>query len=83
MAKHAGLPWDAALGVEVARHCTPQPQTYLTRAALLGLAPGECMMVAAQHGPGQTKDVASARESDVAARDFVDLAARLGCVRHL
>ncbi len=49
MAKRAGLPWDAVLGAEVARRYKPQPEAYLTTAALLGLAPGECMMVAA-HG---------------------------------
>ena len=101
MAKRAGLPWDAVLGAEVARCYKPQPGAYLTTAALLGLAPAECLMVAAhngdlaaasalglrtafvprpmEHGPGQSKDVAPAREWDVVARDFVDLADRLGC----
>ena len=50
MAKHAGLPWDAVLGAEVARHYKPQPQAYLTTAELLGLAPEQCMMVAAHNG---------------------------------
>jgi 2-haloacid dehalogenase len=50
MAKNAGLPWDAVLGAEVARHYKPQPQCYLTTAELLGLAPHECMMVAAHNG---------------------------------
>jgi 2-haloacid dehalogenase len=50
MARHAGLPWDAVLGAEVARHYKPQPQAYLTTAALLGLAPGQCLMVAAHNG---------------------------------
>lgn len=101
MAKHGGLPWDAVLGAEVARHYKPQPETYLTTAALLGLTPGECMMVAAhngdlghaqalglrtafvprpsEHGPHPNKDVAPARQWDVIARDFQDLAERLGC----
>jgi 2-haloacid dehalogenase len=101
MAKHAGLPWDAVVGAEVARHYKPKPEAYLTTAALLGLAPGECMMVAAhngdlaaasaqgfrtafvprpaEHGPRQATDVAPARAWDVVARDFVDLAAKLGC----
>jgi 2-haloacid dehalogenase len=47
MAKRAGLPWDAILGAEVARHYKPQPETYLTTADLLGLRPAQCMMVAA------------------------------------
>jgi len=50
MAKHTGLPWDAILGAEVARHYKPQPECYLTTAELLGLAPHECMMVAAHNG---------------------------------
>ena len=50
MAKHAGLPWDAILGAEVARHYKPQPEAYLTTAELLGLAPHECMLVAAHNG---------------------------------
>ena len=47
MAKRAGLPWDAVLGAEAARRYKPQPEAYLTTADLLGLSPGECMMVAA------------------------------------
>lgn len=50
MAKHTGLPWDAILGAEVARHYKPQPAAYLTTVELLGLAPHECMMVAAHNG---------------------------------
>ena len=49
MAKRAGLPWDAVLGAEVARRYKPQPEAYLITAELLGLAPGECMMVAAHN----------------------------------
>src|SRR5262245_54093871 len=101
MAKRAGLPWDAVLGAEVAHHYKPQPEAYLTTAALLGLAPEQCLMVAAhngdlkaasaiglrtafvprpsEHGPGQNKDMAPEREWDVIAKDFVDLADRLGC----
>jgi 2-haloacid dehalogenase len=101
MARRAGLPWDAVLGAEVARHYKPEPEAYLTTAALLGLEPPECMMVAAhngdleaasrlgfrtafvprptEYGPGQTTDLAPARPWDVVARDFLELAARLGC----
>jgi 2-haloacid dehalogenase len=50
MARNAGLPWDAILGAEVARHYKPQPESYLVTAELLGLAPHECMMVAAHNG---------------------------------
>lgn len=50
MAKYAGLPWDAILGAETARAYKPQPEAYDRTAALLGLEPGECMMVAAHNG---------------------------------
>ena len=101
MAKRAGLPWDAVLGAEVARHYKPQPEAYLSTAALLGLRPEQCLMVAAhngdlraassvglrtafvarptEYGPEQTKDLAPDGPWDVAARDFEDLATRLGC----
>jgi len=47
MAKHAGLPWDCILSAEVVRHYKPDPETYLGAADLLGVRPGELMMVAA------------------------------------
>ena len=50
MAKRSGLPWDAILGAEVARHYKPQAAAYLTTAELLGLAPAQCVMVAAHNG---------------------------------
>ena len=50
MARRAGLPWDAILGAEVARHYKPQPEAYLTTVDLLGLRPEQCMMVAAHNG---------------------------------
>ena len=100
MAKHAGLPWDAVLGAEVARHYKPAPEAYLTTAAMLGLRPEQCMMVAAhnndlvaasrcgfrtafvarpnEHGPGGKAEVRAEHEFDVVARDFVDLAVKLG-----
>ena len=49
MAKRAALAWDAVLGAEVARCYKPQPEAYLKTAELLGLAPGDCMMVAAHN----------------------------------
>jgi 2-haloacid dehalogenase len=101
MARRAGLPWDAILGAEVARHYKPQREAYLTTAALLGLRPEQCLMVAAhngdlaaassfglrtafvprpaEHGPGRKADVEPAREWDVIADSFEDLATRLGC----
>ena len=50
MAKHSGLPWDAVLSSELARHYKPDPEVYLTAADLLGLEPEEVMMVAAHKG---------------------------------
>ena len=49
MAKRAGLPWDAVLGAEVARAYKPQSEAYLNAADYLGLAPAECLMVAAHN----------------------------------
>ena len=50
MSKNAGLPWDAVLGAEVARHFKPQPEAYLSTARMLGLRPEQCMLVAAHNG---------------------------------
>jgi 2-haloacid dehalogenase len=50
MARHAGLPWDAILGAELARAYKPRPEVYLRSAEALGIAPGEAMMVAAHNG---------------------------------
>jgi 2-haloacid dehalogenase len=47
MAKFGGLPWDCILSAELAKHYKPDPEAYLTAAALLGLRPEEVMMVAA------------------------------------
>jgi 2-haloacid dehalogenase len=47
MTRHAGLPWDCILSAEVVRHYKPDPETYLGAADLLGVRPGELMMVAA------------------------------------
>jgi 2-haloacid dehalogenase len=49
MAKRAGLPWDAVLGAEVARHYKRDPEAYLVTVDLLGLRPEECLMVAAHN----------------------------------
>ena len=47
MAKHSGIPWDCVLGAEVARHYKPDPESYLTTVALLGLEPEQVVMSAA------------------------------------
>jgi 2-haloacid dehalogenase len=50
LARHAGLPWDAILGAEIARAYKPDPRVYLGSVAALGLEPGAAMMVAAHNG---------------------------------
>jgi 2-haloacid dehalogenase len=50
MARHAGLPWDAILGAELARAYKPEPEAYLRSVEALGLEPGQVMMVAAHNG---------------------------------
>lgn len=47
MAKHSRLPWDCVLSAELFGHYKPDPETYLGAARLLGLAPGQVMLVAA------------------------------------
>jgi len=47
LARHAGLPWDAILSAELFGHYKPDPEVYLGAARLLGVAPGELMLVAA------------------------------------
>ena len=50
MAKHAGLPWDVVLSAELVQHYKPDPQAYQMPPLLLGLSPGEVMLVAAHPG---------------------------------
>ncbi|MCC6387655.1 MAG: haloacid dehalogenase type II [Dehalococcoidia bacterium] len=47
MARHAGLTWDCILSAELTGAFKPVPRCYTEGARLLGLAPGEVMMVAA------------------------------------
>ena len=49
MAKHAGLPWDPVLSAEVFGHYKPDREAYLGAAKILGLTPGEVMLVAAHN----------------------------------
>ncbi|MGD9867887.1 MAG: haloacid dehalogenase type II [Hyphomicrobiales bacterium] len=49
MARRAGLPWDVILGAETAQAYKPLPECYLRNAALLGLEPEQCMLVAAHN----------------------------------
>ncbi|WP_323122066.1 haloacid dehalogenase type II [Burkholderia alba] len=56
VAKHAGLPWDAILGAEVAQAYKPAPEVYLRTADMLALRPDEICLVAAHN-----YDLAAAR----------------------
>jgi 2-haloacid dehalogenase len=49
MARRAGLPWDLILGAETAGAYKPEPRSYLRNAELVGLPPGDVMMVAAHN----------------------------------
>jgi 2-haloacid dehalogenase len=49
MARRAKLPWDTVLSTEVFKAYKPQPQTYLGAAEMLGLPPGQVLMVAAHN----------------------------------
>ena len=49
MAKNAGLPWDVILGAETARAYKPLPEAYRRTADMLGLLPGQVMLVAAHN----------------------------------
>ena len=47
IARRNHFSWDAVLGSEIARDFKPKAQVYLASAEALGLAPGDCTMVAA------------------------------------
>ncbi len=49
MAKRAGLPWDVVLCAEVFGAYKPDPRTYQGVARVMGVTPGEVMLVAAHH----------------------------------
>ena len=49
LAKFAGLPWDCVITAENARRYKPSPEVYRTAVSLLGLQPGQVMLVAAHN----------------------------------
>ncbi len=49
LAKHAGLPWDAIVGAEIARDYKPKSDVYIQSARALNLREDECMLVAAHN----------------------------------
>jgi 2-haloacid dehalogenase len=61
MAKAAGLPWDVILGSDITGAYKPQPAAYQKPAAILGLEPGEVMLVAAHNN-----DLDAARRAGLA-----------------
>ena len=61
LARSAGLPWDCVITAENARCYKPRPEVYRTAIDLLGLTPGEVMMVAAHN-----YDLAAARGEGMA-----------------
>jgi len=56
LARHSALPWDVILGAEITRAYKPSPEAYSRTASALGLAPEQCMLVAAHN-----RDLAAAR----------------------
>jgi len=56
LGRSAALPWDCIITAENARRYKPAPEAYRTAIELLGLEPGEVMMVAAHN-----YDLAAAR----------------------
>jgi 2-haloacid dehalogenase len=61
MAKAAGLAWDVVIGSDISLAYKPDPESYLGRAAVLGLEPGEVMLAAAHNA-----DLAAARKTGLA-----------------
>ena len=61
MAKRAGLPWDVILGADVSRAYKRHPQAYTATVEVLGIRPGELMLVAAHND-----DLAAARRCGLA-----------------
>jgi 2-haloacid dehalogenase len=61
MAKAGGLAWDVILGSDISQAYKPTPHAYRAPAAILGLDPGEVMLVAAHN-----HDLEGARRSGLA-----------------
>jgi 2-haloacid dehalogenase len=66
LARHGDLRFDCVLSAELARAYKPAPEAYLTAARLLGVPPGELMLVAAHPW-----DLAGARDAGLRSA-FVD-----------
>jgi 2-haloacid dehalogenase len=95
--KFAGLPFQRLISAEDFHHYKPDPEVYLGAASVLGLDPGQVMMVAAHKSDLRAAQAAGLRAAfverpmekgpdggadllpDGQARDFMDLADKLGC----
>src|SRR5215472_10391883 len=69
LARRNGFPWDAILGAEIAGDYKPKPRVYLGACEAFGLAPGECMMVAAHSSDLAAAAAAGLRTAHVARSD--------------
>lgn len=65
LVRFAGLPFQRLMSAEDFRHYKPDPEVYLGAAAVLGLEPGEVMMVAAHKGDLRAAQAAGLRAAFV------------------
>lgn len=66
LARRNDFRWDAILGSEIARDFKPKARVYLASAEALGLAPGDCTMVAAHSSDLAAAAVVGLRTAHVA-----------------
>ena len=69
LARRNDFRWDAILGAEIAGDYKPKLRVYQAAAEALGLAPGQCMMVAAHSGDLKAAAEAGLRTAHVAKPD--------------
>jgi 2-haloacid dehalogenase len=69
LARRNDFRWDAILGAEIAGDYKPKPRVYQAAAEALGLAPGQCMMVAAHSSDLQAAAASGLRTAHVARPD--------------
>jgi 2-haloacid dehalogenase len=69
LARRNNIHWDAILGAEIAGDYKPKPRVYLAAAEALGIAPHECMMVAAHSDDIKAAAATGLRTAHVAQPD--------------
>ena len=69
LARRNDIRWDAILGAEIAGDYKPKPRVYLAAAEAFGIAPGECMMVAAHSGDLKAAAAVGLRTAHVVSAD--------------